>query len=119
MRAVLGVANKLGSGFPRRYEKREIIVEEPKPVTNVRSEHSHQQRGVTESNWAFKRGLALARKLEISILAFIKNLPNATVQSHGEERAVAWPTLTPYLTAHRAVAREDRAAARCGQDLPK
>ncbi|MED6144548.1 hypothetical protein PIB30_016593 [Stylosanthes scabra] len=39
------------------------------------------------SNWTLKRGRALARKLGIPILAFIKNLPNATVRPHGGERA--------------------------------
>ncbi|MED6128238.1 hypothetical protein PIB30_095719 [Stylosanthes scabra] len=66
-----------------------------------------------------QRGLALARILEIPILAFINFLPDATMRSRGGEPASARSALTPELTFDRAVARVRRAAARCGQSPPE
>ncbi|MED6187861.1 hypothetical protein PIB30_080519, partial [Stylosanthes scabra] len=66
-----------------------------------------------------QRGLALARILEIPILAFINFLPDATVRPRGGELAGARSTLMPELTFDRAVARVRRGAARCGKNPPE
>ncbi|MED6172558.1 hypothetical protein PIB30_051180 [Stylosanthes scabra] len=68
-----------------------------------------------------QRGLALARIVEISILAFINFLPDAAVRSRGRERAGARAALTPELTFDGVVVQVRRAgaAARCGQNPPE
>ncbi|MED6127167.1 hypothetical protein PIB30_085512, partial [Stylosanthes scabra] len=71
------------------------------------------------SSFGLQRGLALVRILKISILAFINFLSDATVRSHGGERAGARSALTLVLTFDRAVARVRRAAARCRQNPPQ
>ncbi|MED6208956.1 hypothetical protein PIB30_049903 [Stylosanthes scabra] len=73
---------------------------------------------LNRSNWAFKRGLTLAQKPEIPFLAFILILSDGVVRSHGGESVVARSMMLSELTVHRAVAREGRAGARCGQDPP-
>ncbi|MED6223318.1 hypothetical protein PIB30_072858 [Stylosanthes scabra] len=70
-------------------------------------------------NLLVRRGLALARILEIPILAFINFLPDATVRPRGGEHAGAQSALTPELTFDRAVAGVRCAAARCGQNPPE
>ncbi|MED6149591.1 hypothetical protein PIB30_063987 [Stylosanthes scabra] len=60
------------------------------------------------------RGLALARILEIPILAFINFCLTLPCDRVGARSALA-----PELTFDHAVAQVRRAAARCGQNLPE